>query len=225
VPDKVPAIAEALLAMRPESGQLSPSIRGETAMFDADSTENLARVATVLGVLAIPIAWMTLTSTWDASRASHMNTLFREFLRIEFDYFNQPGNAPGKGPAWESLRSYKMWVLEEIWIWLDGQQHRVFPLQPARANRHRELLVGWEATLRYHLQNRADAATWSDFYANRKCYHKGFIAFAERHHPYSPLRDARATLDCPVCGEAVAAETDWARLNEEAAPTLPVQTR
>ena len=85
-------------------------------MFDADSTENLARVATVLGVLAIPIAWMTLTSTWDASRASHMNTLFREFLRIEFDYFNQPGNAPGKGPAWQSLRSYKMWVLEEIWI-------------------------------------------------------------------------------------------------------------
>ncbi|MDT8758658.1 hypothetical protein MZO42_08105 [Sphingomonas psychrotolerans] len=184
--------------------------------MDGSTAENLARIATVIGVLAIPIAWKTLTTTWDTNRASHMNTLFREFLRLEFDYFNQPANQAGQGPAWESLRSYKMWVLEEIWIWLDSQQHRVFPMQPGRANRHRELLAGWDATLKYHLGNRPDQKTWDEFYRNRKCYHKGFVAFAMRHHPCSPFRND-PTIDCAICGERVAADVDWALLNDDEA--------
>jgi hypothetical protein len=169
-----------------------------------------ANLATIAGVIGIALAWLSYRQTIQSGRASHMNALFRDFLRLEFDFFNADDPKSLNSDAWRSLFSYKMWVLEEIWIWVDSQRFRLFPMQPGRADAHRKLLAGWHETLRFHLGHRATQTGWRDFIDNEGCYAPGFVAFVRLHHPASPdYGKPGPTIHCPVCAKRVPAELPW----------------
>lgn len=183
--------------------------------------DKLASLATLLGVFAILIAWIGLKKTWRTERASHMNTLFREFLRLEFDFFNANcEEGESKDKALDSLASYKMWVLEEIWMWTDENRHKVFILRPESTNRLHRAVENWHATLEYHLHRNASLHAWEEFWADRKCYHAGFVEFAERWNPHSPLhRDA--VPDCKLCKRTRSEEAQPADLSAPKEPHSP----
>lgn len=169
-----------------------------------------ANAATIAGVTGVFFAWVSFTHTRDTNRASHMNSLFRDMLRLEFDFYNATEPRSENSDAFRSLFSYKMWVLEEIWMWVDGQRWRPFLLQPQRKAAHDRLLRGWRDTLIYHLQRKASERGWRDFINNQGCYHPGFVKFARTYHPFSPdYRRLASTLDCPDCGQTVIAEPEW----------------
>lgn len=161
--------------------------------------DKLSSLATVLGVLAIIIAWVGLKRTWRTERASHMNSLFREFLRLEFDFYNADhSDEESCRRARETLRSYKMWVLEEIWMWADENRHKVFLLRPGMTNGLRNAVANWDETIKYHLHRDAEMSSWADFELNQGCYHKGFVEFAREWNPSSPDHK-RLRRECHFC--------------------------
>lgn len=176
----------------------------------ASLLSNASSVATIIGVIGVALAWRSYRVTVDSAKSSHMNALFRDYLRLQFDFFNADKERPRDGNAWRSLFSYKMWVLEEIWIWVDDQRFRSFPVQPRRSEKHRCLLIGWHDTLVFHLKDRPSERGWREFIANEGCYAPGFVAFVSLHHPHSPtFGKTGGTIDCRICGKPVAAEPAW----------------
>lgn len=99
------------------------------------SLDNLAKLANVLSVVAIMIAWATYVRTNRKERRSHANMMFREYLRLDFEY-HMTRDGRDDDEALRRLRAYKMWVLDEINEWIDGENERfIFSQSKKRCER------------------------------------------------------------------------------------------
>lgn len=138
-----------------------------------------ADVATIIGVLlgatTLVAAYRQYQSSKRASRLVHVNSLFRDFLRLEFDFHNVPhGDVVERDAARRTLQSYRMWVLEETWLWLRGVNKRRRWTAKGRAQKL-ELTQTWNATIDYHA-TRLTPKGWQDFEDSEPCYSPGFHA-------------------------------------------------
>ena len=181
------------------------------------SLTELGQIAGIVGVVAISIAWLTYRWTITANRASHMSNLFREYVQMAFTYYDKDVARDETHAAYSYLADYKMWVLEEIWIWTT----RVHPLTRRWLPRHKRLIENWRCTIIHQLHRDETAALWEDFTASRVCYHRDFVAFAEEWHPFSPAHRAKHPR-CTQCKHtAPAAKPQPARRTPRKKPAAP----
>jgi hypothetical protein len=115
------------------------------------------------------------------ARLAHMHKLFGDYLGHELEYqFANAGGGPasapaatGLGEAKRSLNAFKMYSLEEMWLWLENEQ-RQEPRTPLERSDRERLVTGWTNTIRYHLAKSTDEDL-ARFLVNRDCYSDGFV--------------------------------------------------
>lgn len=164
------------------------------AVLSGWTLQHFANLASVLSVAAIAIAWATYVRTHRKERKSHVNTMFREYLRLDFEYHMVPSKQR-EDEALRRLRAYKMWVLDEINEWVDGEERKRLFRKSAKEARDR-LVRNWKATIQYHLHRHSCPGYWDAFLVSEACYSDSFVAFAKKWHMDSP--DHRR---CPFCEE------------------------
>ncbi|MDE8653510.1 hypothetical protein [Novosphingobium album (ex Liu et al. 2023)] len=140
-----------------------------------------ANFAAIAGMIGLIIAWVSYKHSVSLAMTSSMNALFRDYLRLEYDSLSD-ARADGalSDEAVKVLHSYKMWVMEEIFLWNDRRWRRWFvrstiPCGVRFDQRFREM-INWDATIIFHINNR-QAVCADELVESRSCYSPGFIAF------------------------------------------------
>lgn len=164
---------------------------------DGWSLQDWASLASIVSVGAIVIAWATYVRTNQKDRKAHVNTMFREYLRLDFEYHMRPP-AEREEDALRRLRAYKMWVLDEINEWVDGEERKRLFWSNAAIDSRDRLVRNWRETIRYHLHRHSCAKYWDAFLVSRHCYSESFFAFAQEWHIDSP-KHADDHQGCEFC--------------------------
>jgi hypothetical protein len=108
-----------------------------------------------------------------ATRLGHMHRLFGDYLAHEFDYQLARRGGEHLSEARRSLNAFKMYTLEEMWLWLENEQRYRAVWPRARADRER-LVTGWTNTIEYHL-SKSTVEDICKFLLARRCYSEGFV--------------------------------------------------
>lgn len=108
-----------------------------------------------------------------AAREAQINQMFREMLAMEFQLYCTSFQPPrAMEAAMERFDRYKMWLLEELWLWVEERKKRL-PFPPGeRAHAKREN-NDWAEVLRVHLE-RCGAAVRARDWGNERGYHASF---------------------------------------------------
>jgi hypothetical protein len=186
-------------------------------MGDGEMSDNwpfiinvVANCATIVGVIGLLIAWRSYTNSTAISKKHEMNAMFREFLKLDYEYSVESCKSDNISKSEKKLRAYKMWVLEEVYIWLkDLRGKRI----------HYKLIDDWEKTIIFHLNSESHEKinlvignSWKYFDRHRKCYDDDFGDFVDNHHQHSPFKGknilyrTRSVINCTVCGQSVPAD-------------------
>jgi hypothetical protein len=159
-----------------------------------------ANVATVAGILlamgAGVIAFISYRASNRASENSHMHALFNDYLRIRFDHClhvnGQEASHAAKTSASSSLEeevaSIKLYVVEEMWAWIDRQRRdplHFLHWSPSSRRRLRETLEAWEATIFSHVDDDEVEVLTSLHYFT-PCFSLGFLGFLADHWRHRP---------------------------------------
>ncbi len=165
----------------------------------------IQQLAAIVGIIAVVIAWQTYRRTKRKDRRERMNAVFRDFLRMDFDFHVADGagtlNA-GRNEALRRLHSHKMWTLEEVWIWLRIEKRRLgwHPLPTIfRRRRIRAFIDNWHHTIAFHLHSETLPDGFKRFLEAGECYEADFVAHVIRTHPSSPAHDKGG---CAYCAKA-----------------------
>ena len=123
-----------------------------------------------------------------AKRVEHINGLFREILSIQIAHQSQNfDDSANRKLAELRIHSFKMWVLEEMWMWLEDLKRRRNKIEKSCIRRilrkfcrdDKILIEGWDNTLSSHLRQSPQEA-WIEFVQWRGCYHPGFYEEVSR---------------------------------------------
>jgi hypothetical protein len=162
--------------------------------------ELAASVATVagivLGLAAGIIAFISYRATNRSAENAHMHTLFSDYLRLRFDYLMHKDMAVASAGATtgssepaseldEEVASIKLYVLEEMWVWIDRQESDPLHLlhwSPTSRARLKESLQAWKATIFSHIDDDEDVVLLS-IHRFTPCYSLGFLRFLAGHWP------------------------------------------
>jgi len=156
-----------------------------------DASDWIAVGSFIIAIGSLAIAYWQFHNTRAITKLAHMNGLFRDALRLEFDYHNTPNtNAAERAIAADKLISYKTWVLEEMWIWLHDLKVERRSWFPEARKKRKGIIGNWTNTLNYHIE-QVDSIHWPGFVESRGCYHIGFYSDVIRHlrtkgHDYDP---------------------------------------
>ena len=147
-----------------------------------------ANLATVLGiafaVTTLALAYIQYRSSLRAASLSHVNSLFRDLLRLEFDYYNSSSQSSSdRASARARLGSYRMWVLEELWLWIEAKKRDFGRMSSSGENA--VFIDNWLETLNFHAR-RNSTADWIDFQDAKGCYHPEFVAYVSALRPAEP---------------------------------------
>lgn len=150
-----------------------------------------ASLATVLGVafaiFTLALGYMQYRSSIRAASLSHVNGLFRDLLRLEFDFYNAPNpNHDDRVSARSRLAAYKMWVLEELWLWLKLKKSER-PITAGARAAHTRFIENWTDTLDYHARRNSED-DWNNFKAARLCYDATFYTHVSSLRPTEETR-------------------------------------
>ena len=136
-------------------------------------------VGTVLALAGVSVALFTYVGTAATARLSHMHTMFKGYLELEFEYRTQAPYYPEdrlttsrRYRMRDVLGSYKMYVLEEMYLWL-GREKRMNVLYVLPWTHTRKHLRGWEKTLEWHLK-RCSIIDRDRFNEAKDCYGPSF---------------------------------------------------
>ena len=156
----------------------------------------VASIFTIVGVLIALfgglLALLAHQNTNRLASHAHMHGLLRDYLRARFDYqvalmsaAAGTGSEPGDPRAAQAARarktlkgevaSLKLYVLEEMWEWMDGQR-KLTRLRLAGPREDRQALDVWRATIVAHITDDA-AAVIKDLTLATDCYGLGFLEF------------------------------------------------
>jgi hypothetical protein len=144
--------------------------------------ENWANFATALGGLvglaAALIALAALLSSARTSRLEHMHSLFKEYLRLQFEYHSAVGDKNANVTALRSdLGSFKMYTLEEMTLWL--KRERGWRLLYFWSRFHKKHIESWSSTIDWHLDT-SSPQDYADFWKAEACYGPDFKAAVRR---------------------------------------------
>ena len=148
---------------------------------DVASTSNLAAWTNFATVVGAPIAFAalivgvaTLLSSARAARLQYMHNLFKEYLRLEFEYNTVVGTGnQNKQKLRSNLGGFKMYSLEEMLLWL--QRERAWNLIYFWSQTHRSHINSWQSTIEWHLDQSSEQ-DFAQFETAIRCYGKDFIA-------------------------------------------------
>lgn len=147
-----------------------------------EATNTISAVALVLAVVGAFIAYRSFTQSADGSANAHMHGLFRDYLRIRFDYENEANKTGGRR---EQLVSFKLYVLEEMHAWVIRERRKVTwwfspPFRKKDRDDRTDSLNAWEKTILFHVcENWGEAEV--NFWNNSDCYGVRFLELiAER---------------------------------------------
>jgi|GEM_PF-2701531 len=159
-----------------------------------------ASAATVIGVILAlaggAIAFVSYRTTNRAAEDAHMHALFSDYLRIRFDHFMHKETAraspsgPSRGPRAakdldNEVGSIKLYVLEEMWVWIDRQERdplRFLHWSPASRKSLRESLDAWKETIFSHIDDD-QREVLASLHCFTPCYSVGFLRLLAEHWP------------------------------------------
>lgn len=151
--------------------------------WELSPSEWIALSGVFIAVAAAVVAWLSYQTSKREARLAHVNGLFREMLMMEFEYHNNlPAGAEERKQSYYRVMSHKMWVLEELWTWL--QEFRSWTQRPwffeTRRRAHHEIAADWEETIAHHIRVRDDWHLTHFFGIAEGCYAEGFKAFVSK---------------------------------------------
>jgi hypothetical protein len=178
-----------------------------------------ADIATVGGVLAIPIALFVYRENARATRLSHMHRLFTDYLQMAFEH-SMAGKRNAESRA--QLVSFRMYTMEEMLLWIERERRTFGPWAvkqlsvaaqllriPPFESKYQKALNSWDRTVASHLTSRfeeKDEGTVAETVANldkyRACYTDWFAQYVD-------------SLD------EVVAYREWSQSNEPEPPAKP----
>jgi hypothetical protein len=181
---------------------------------------DFASLATIIGaplaLLALIVGVATLRSGARAARFQHMHSLFKDYLRLQFEY-SQAALQPGVDATAlrKKLGSFKMYTLEEMYIWL--RKERGLNLRWLWSPFRRRYIDGWQATIDWYLDDRSDE-DFDDLAKAVACYGSGFLELVGRSQArrkgqaFAPvtasgLPTAHAAVGSPSSGESSSPDT------------------
>lgn len=137
----------------------------------ARAAEYATAVGLPVAMLALLVAAATLLSGARTARLQQMHELFKEFLRLQFDFNAQAGvvDAAARHRLRANLGSFKMYSLEEMVLWL--RRERAWGRYYFWSRFHRDHIASWTATVRWHLD---------------ECSHQDMIDMAQAWECYGP---------------------------------------
>src|SRR5690606_36483762 len=94
-----------------------------------------------LGAAGACIAFAGYTAARKSSDLLHAHSLFRDYLARRVDV--QLAGAAADGDAWGFFITFKLYVLEEVYIWV-RRRRSILPSD-------RESVKGWLKTIEFHL--------------------------------------------------------------------------
>jgi hypothetical protein len=181
----------------PQTNTLSQTDAAETlhfAWFGATTADwsALSSIATIIGVLiAVLGGYLALRSYRSANRMAshaHMHALFRDYLRTQFDFeLGLISLGAGRDTAASRERlgrdvaPLKLYVLEEMWVWLSDQRRGRDEWRVARALssriRHRKWANdAWANTILSHIVTDMPAVL-DNLRGATHCYSLDFLKF------------------------------------------------
>jgi hypothetical protein len=140
----------------------------------AQMSDWIAVVALVVGFGSFLLAYRTYRDNARAVRLAHMHKLFSDYLGHELDIQLEP-DSDNKSNATVSLNAFKMYTLEEMWLWLKNEK-QLRPLTRRRQNDHKRLVNGWTNTIRYHIA-KSEQRDVAGFVLHRRCYSSEFVHY------------------------------------------------
>jgi hypothetical protein len=169
--------------------------------WSASQWQVAANVATLAGiVLAFAAGVITFISYRASNRAAenaHIHSLFNDYLRIRFDHcLHVDSTAPrtramptkASDPVEDEVASIKLYVLEEMWAWIDRQRRdplRILHWSPGGRRRLEETLEAWEATILSHVDDD-EIMVLTSIHAFTPCYSLGFLDFLAAYWSHRP---------------------------------------
>lgn len=114
-----------------------------------------------------------------STRLAHMHRLFGDYLGHEFNYQVAQEQGAKEITSKHSLAAFKMYTLEEMWLWLEREE-RDTPVTDLERHDHERLIRGWRSTIDYHL-GKSDEANLVGFVLHRGCYSPQFVALVLDH--------------------------------------------
>lgn len=184
-------------------------------------------LALLLAVAGGVIAYRSYQSGRADAAHSHMHNLFRDYLRLRFDYSAHAkeaghaldakfaGSPPGSSAKnlRDQMISYKLYALEEMFAWVSRQRSLSDsvisrPWAKDRRQALKDQIDSWEETILVHTHNE-----WRDVRSNlfdyTRCYSIGFLCLVSKDWKLDTgLRDW-------VALHKKAVENDWPRPSEE----------
>ena len=136
-------------------------------------------VGTVLALAGVSVALFTYVGTAATARLSHMHNMFKGYLELEFEYRTLAPYSPvdrftasRRRQMRDVLGSYKMYVLEEmhLWLWREKRLNILYALPWTHTRKH---LQGWDKTLEWHLK-RCSINDRARFNEAKDCYGPSF---------------------------------------------------
>lgn len=85
-----------------------------------DPQTTLSGIGLIVAVCSALVAWGAYRRSKSASAEAQINAMFREMLAMEFQlYCTSFASTVMVSKALSRFDRYKLWVLEELWIWVD----------------------------------------------------------------------------------------------------------
>jgi hypothetical protein len=151
----------------------------------------LSSIATIAGVIiALFGGYLALHTYRNASRMAshaHMHALFRDYLRTQFDFelglmsLGERDEAEIRECLGREVAPLKLYVLEEMWNWLDAQTRKrdEWPMArrlSLRVRRRKEANDAWADTIFSHVVTDISAVI-DNLKGATHCYSLGFLEF------------------------------------------------
>jgi len=153
-------------------------------------SDTIALIASLVALFGLAVAlatlWLGLRSYRDnarSTRLAHMHTLFGAYLEHELDFQLAKGAGQNVEEAERLLAAFKMYTLEEMWLWLENEERHPPKGDHARRD-HDRLITGWKNTILYHI-GKGTARELLGFLRARQCYSPGFVKLVRQQHPCS----------------------------------------
>ena len=149
-----------------------------------------ANFATILGffvaIFAGVVALRAYISNTRAAANAQMHGLFRDYLRLRFDYASHTIDEKAtENPLGEQLLSQlaglKLYALEEMYVWIRREEGLLrsfagFPLRKTERRYQQDIINSWKATILTHT-HQEEAAVLASIVDYTRCYSVEFLKF------------------------------------------------
>ncbi|WP_147283638.1 hypothetical protein [Bosea caraganae] len=149
----------------------------------------LSKLASIIALLlAVAGAWIalrTFTITAATARKSHMQKLFADFLRFQFEYNINNGSTKNEELI-NDLASMKLYSLEAIFEWTQNERKilksrfKFLNIDDTEVI-NEQIIKCWEETIFSHVKGETEA-TINNINKYKNCYNPEFIAFITREN-------------------------------------------